>query len=73
MLLSNVEFSPDIVITNSKKPDSIENTLATRFKASVLLVKLPVKKTEKLREAMMLSADTISPVVLMFFSILASI
>lgn len=44
MLFINVEFSPDIVITKRRKPDRIEKTLATKFKASLLLVKVCVRK-----------------------------
>ena len=72
MLCNITEFSPDIVITNSKKPDNIENTFATRFTASVLLVKLFVKKNENVKEAMMFSTDINIPVVLIFFNIFAS-
>ncbi|GHK81987.1 hypothetical protein ECZU15_29190 [Escherichia coli] len=52
-LFIRVEFSPDIVITNKRKPDRIENTLATKFNASVLFVKVCVRKIENNTEAKM--------------------
>lgn len=66
------EFSPDIVITKSKNPESIENTFATRFRASLLFVKVCVKKYEKQIEDSMFKPEIKTPETLIFFNILAS-
>ncbi|UNE80061.1 hypothetical protein IMY97_22675 [Pectobacterium versatile] len=66
------EFSPDIVITKSKKPDKIEKTLATKFNASLLFVNVCVRKIENAAEAKMFNIDTDNPVMFMFFNMLAS-
>jgi hypothetical protein len=61
-----------MVITNKRNPDNMEKTLATRFSASVLLVKLPVRKAEKQKEATMFSAEMSMPVTLKLVCMVAS-
>jgi hypothetical protein len=61
-----------MVITSKRNPDNMEKTFATRFSASVLLVKLPVRNAEKQKEATMFSVEIIMPVILKLVCMLAS-